>query len=129
LEDVVAELAAAIVTPLRRRLERAFDNTGDEEPSVVAERLGAAYREWKTQRIEQAAADHVAAAFARGAFEAVPAGRLLRWVVEDVDGPCPDCDDNALAGPTPRGQVFPTGQQYPPAHAGCRCLLLPAGEG
>jgi hypothetical protein len=129
LDDVVDELAGAIVTPLRRRLERAFEDTADEEPSVVAERLGAAYREWKTQRIEQAAADHVAGAFARGAFEAVPAGRPLRWVVDDVDGPCPDCDDNALAGATPRGQVFPTGQQHPPAHAGCRCLLLPAGEG
>ena len=53
-----------------------------------------------------------------------PAGTPLRWVVHDVDGPCPDCDDNALAGPTPRGEAFPTGQLHPPAHAGCRCLLV-----
>jgi hypothetical protein len=45
--------------------------------------------------------------------------------VHDLGGPCPDCDDNALAGPTPRGEVFPTGQPHPPAHAGCRCLLVP----
>ena len=53
-----------------------------------------------------------------------PAGRLLRWVVDD-DGPCPDCDDNTLAGPTPKGEPFPTGQLHPPAHPGCRCLLVP----
>jgi hypothetical protein len=32
-----------------------------------------------------------------------------------------------LAGPTPKGQAYPTGQLHPPAHHGCRCLLVPAG--
>jgi hypothetical protein len=50
----------------------------------------------------------------------------VRWVVDDIDGPCPDCDDNALAGPTPLGQPFPTGQVAPPAHPGCRCVLAPS---
>jgi len=45
-------------------------------------------------------------------------------VAEDVDGPCPDCDDNTLAGELPKGEEFPTGQLHPPAHAGCRCLLV-----
>ena len=52
-----------------------------------------------------------------------PAARL-QWLVDD-DGHCPDCDDNALAGPTAKGETFPTGQLHPPAHPGCRCLLVP----
>jgi hypothetical protein len=46
---------------------------------------------------------------------------MLRWVPAEV-GRCPDCDDNALE-PTARNEPFPTGQQFPPAHPGCRCFL------
>jgi hypothetical protein len=69
---------------------------------------------------------HLAAAFTMGAYRASPDDASLRWLVDDDEGACPDCDDNALAGPTPKGSKFPTGQTYPPAHAGCRCLLVPA---
>jgi hypothetical protein len=80
LDDLAATLAAAIVDPLRARLERAFIDGYDDDPAVLAESLGAAYREWKTQRIEQTAADHVATAFARGAFASTPEATPLRWV-------------------------------------------------
>ena len=125
---LVAELAEAVTGPLRTRLDDAFAAAAREEDDVNAttERVGAAYREWKMQRIERLAGDHLAAAHALGAFAAAGEGALLRWVVCDLDGPCPDCDDNALAGPTSRGAAFPTGQLHPPAHAGCRCLLVPA---
>jgi DivIVA domain-containing protein len=127
-QAMAAALAAAVADPLRRRLEQAFtDSAGDDQP-VLVEALGAAYREWKTQRIEALAGDHVAAAFSRGAFEAVPDATPLRWLVEDVDGPCPDCDDNALAGSLAKGEEYPTGQSYPPAHPGCRCLLVADGS-
>jgi hypothetical protein len=125
LDDLAAELAKAVVDPLRRRLEQAFADGHDDDSGVLVESLGAAYREWKTERIEQTAADHVTAAFARGAFTAMPDGTRLRWLVEDVNGPCPDCDDNALAGGLSKGEPYPTGQRWPPAHAGCRCLLVP----
>ena len=125
LSVLADELAAAVATPLRRRLELAFADGQDEDPTVLAEALGAAYREWKTQRIERTAGDHVAGAFSRGAYAATPKDTPLRWLVEDLDGPCPDCDDNTLAGSIPRGEPFPTGQIYPPAHPGCRCLLIP----
>jgi DivIVA domain-containing protein len=126
LDDLAADLAGAVIDPLRRRLEQAFSDGGDDDdPGVLVESLGAAYREWKTQRIEQTAADQIAAAFARGAFAATAEGTRLRWLVEDANGPCPDCDDNALAGAIPKGEPFPTGQRWPPAHAGCRCLLVP----
>jgi hypothetical protein len=86
--------------------------------------VSACYREWKTQRLDALARAAAAAAFGRGAFAAVPAGVPLRWVVDDDGGPCPDCDDNALAGALPRGEAFPTGQLHPPAHPGCRCVLV-----
>jgi DivIVA domain-containing protein len=125
LDDLAADLAVAIVDPLRRRLEEVFADSRGDDATELAESVGAAYREWKTQRIELTASDHVASAFARGAFAATPNDAVLRWVVDDVDGPCPDCDDNTLAGELPRGEAFPTGQPHPPAHAGCRCLLVP----
>jgi hypothetical protein len=125
VDDLAADLASAVVEPLRRRLEQALADGRDDDPPVLVESLGAAYREWKTQRIEQTASDHIASAFARGAFAATREGTLLRWLVEDVNGPCPDCDDNALAGGLAKGEPFPTGQRFPPAHAGCRCLLVP----
>lgn len=128
--DLAGELADSLAGPLRGRLEQALqaaDDEGEDEATAV-ERIGMAYREWKAQRIERLAGDQVVAAFTRGTFLATPDAAPLRWVVSDLDGPCPDCDDNALAGPTPRGEAYPTGQPHPPAHAGCRCLLAPASH-
>jgi DivIVA domain-containing protein len=122
VNGVAAELVDAVLAPLRRQLARAIE-TGDDEESAAAERVGMAYREWKGDRIERLAGDAVVAAWSRAWFEAAPDGAVLRWVVDDQDGACPDCDDNALAGPTVKGEAYPTGQTHPPAHAGCRCLL------
>jgi hypothetical protein len=126
--DLARESARAIVESLRRRLEHAISASADDEQSVLVEALGGAYREWKSDRIERVAGDVLAAAFSRGTWHEVPDGTPLRWIVEDTDGPCPDCDDDALAGTLPKGEPFPTGQPYPPAHAGCRCLLVPVEE-
>lgn len=126
LEAQVGSLAAELVDPLRERVLRAMlDAAGSEDPTVVGETLRAVYRQWKVQRIEECARHHIVAAFTLGTFAAMPADAVLQWLVDD-NGPCPDCDDNALAGPTPKGQAFPTGQLYPPAHRGCRCMLVPA---
>jgi hypothetical protein len=134
VDDSVEELVAELVTPLRERLERALseevdgsddagdDDTGDDDGLV--ERLSATYRGWKPT-VEEVSRHYVLVAFGRGAFAAVPDGTELRWVVDD-EGRCPDCEDNALAGPTAKGQPYPTGQPHPPAHPGCRCVLAPA---
>ena len=120
-----AALAAELVDPLRTRLSRALDAGADAgDPSVAAESLRSTYRQWKVQHVEESGRHHVMAAFSTGAFEATPAVATLQWLVDD-DGHCPDCDDNALAGPTAKGEPFPTGQLHPPAHPGCRCLLVP----
>jgi hypothetical protein len=118
------KLANDLAAPLRERLERVVATAGDDMEDL-AETFRAAYRHTKLQEIEQLVRHHTAAAHALGAYEATAEGTQLRWVVDD-EGPCPDCFDNTLAGPTPKGEAYPTGQDHPPAHPGCRCLLVPA---
>jgi DivIVA domain-containing protein len=122
---VADALATELVVQLRARLTALFEAPDGGEAEDLAEGASAAYRAWKGERVESLAMDYVVDSFTAGVLAAVPGGTKLRWVVDD-DTPCPDCDDNALAGPTTAGESFPTGQQHPPAHPGCRCLLAPA---
>lgn len=127
ISDIAKDAGRAVAEPLLRRLRQAVeDASDDEDPAVVVEMVGAAYREWKTQRIERIAGDALVAAYSRGTWAATAAGGLLRWVAGDSSSTCPDCYDDTLAGPIPKGEKFPTGQDHPPAHSGCRCLLAPA---
>ncbi len=125
VDAVAAELAAAIVVPLRRRLSGAGDalDVGDATPRI--EHVGAAFRDWKGARVERLAGDQALAAFSEASLAAAPKATLLSWIVDDGGTQCPDCDDNALAGAQRPGEAFPTGHRNPPAHAGCRCLLAP----
>ncbi len=133
-EEAARELAGALVASLRRRLldEAQSGETlpAPEDPEAaqgLAERIGAAFREWKGGRVEALAVDHLVAAFSAGQLEGAGTS-TLRWVVDDDGGACADCDDNALAGPIGAGAPFPTGHARPPAHPGCRCLLVPASS-
>ncbi len=125
-DDVAASMAAEIVAPLRRRLESAGPSVDEGDESALVELVGAAFREWKGARTERLAGDQTVFAFARAALAVVPEGTMVRWIVDDDVAECPDCDDNALAGPVASREDFPTGHAHPPAHAGCRCLLVPA---
>ena len=118
--ELVDDLAHVMVEPWRQRLVSAIDGAGDD-PDAMTQRLGARYREYRGRELDAALGDSVAAVWARGTFDAVPDGTMLRWVPAQV-GLCPDCDDNALE-PTARSEPFPTGQRFPPAHPGCRCFL------
>ena len=128
VQDWAQALADELVGGLRERVVRSLSRSEETNGSDAADGLGAAYRQWKTERIDQIASHHVAAAFNQGVLAAAPEGAELRWVFGD-SGPCPDCDDNVLAGPTPKGEAYPTGQLHPPAHAGCGCLLIVAAGG
>ncbi|HEX9467053.1 MAG TPA: DivIVA domain-containing protein [Acidimicrobiia bacterium] len=123
---LLTELASAAVTPLRDRVSASFDSMDARTPAdseiEIAQRLGARYREWRGHDLELMLGDALAVAYSRGVFDAAPEGSRLRWVPVH-EGKCPDCDDNALE-PTVRGSEFPTGQPHPPAHPGCRCLLV-----
>lgn len=120
--SMVDGLAAAMVERLHQKLVEAIDESGSDE-AAVTQRLGARYREFKGQELDAVVGDTLAAAWALGVFDGAKSGTTLRWVPSEV-GRCPDCDDNALE-PTVRGESFPTGQPHPPAHPGCRCLLVP----
>ena len=122
-QRMVTGMVEVLVTPLRDRLLAAVDETlgDDANPDVIAHRIGARYREWKGEELDNRIRDLLAAVYARGVYDAAPEGASLRWVPAE-QGQCPDADDNALE-PTRRGERFPTGQQFPPAHPGCRCLL------
>jgi DivIVA domain-containing protein len=127
-QRMVTGMVEVLVTPLRDRLIAAVDDSleDDANPDVIAHRIGARYREWKGQELDNRIRDLLAAVYARGVYDAAPEGSRLRWVPAE-QGQCPDADDNALE-PTRRGERFPTGQQFPPAHPGCRCLLAVVHE-
>lgn len=128
VDDLAAQLADDLAGAIRARIDGLLGSAAadDVDLASLSERISAVYRDWKIQRVERLATHYLVAAHERGAFLARTEGTALRWVVDD-DAPCPDCDDNALAGATPRGEVFPTGQLHPPAHLGCRCLLVATG--
>jgi cell division septum initiation protein DivIVA len=119
---LAAELADDLVGLLRHRLAESLENLA-EIGDGAQDAAGAAYREWKGSRIEGSAGDFTTRAFAAGAV-AAGLGQVVVWLVDDNGKPCPDCDDNALAGDTLAGDEFPTGQLHPPVHPGCRCLLV-----
>lgn len=124
-EDIAQGLARQIVNSVNRRVaEGLSDAAGDA--GALASLVGFAYREWKGPRIEVLAADSAIRGFALGTCAAaVAAGATLRWLVDDGDVQCPDCDDNALASFQAVGEDFPTGHANPPVHSGCRCVLVP----
>jgi DivIVA domain-containing protein len=119
------DAADAVVAPLRERLTAAIDSVEEGDTGGLVERIGARYREWKNQSLERTLSETLASAWTRGVYDAVPDQAVLWWVPFE-EGRCSDCDDNALE-PTVKGEHFPTGQAFPPAHPGCKCLLAPAG--
>jgi hypothetical protein len=124
--DLSEESARHLVDALRERLATAIDDDNDGfSTSLVIERIGARYREWKLQALDAMVEDVLVTAWSRGVYDAANDGTMLQWVSAH-EGRCADCDDNALE-PTAKGEAFPTGQLYPPAHPGCRCVLALVG--
>ena len=118
VEQSSTGLARGMVTNLRRQVE---DGTGDP-----ADRIGAAFREWRGERVERLVGDQATQAFSAGVAAASADGKV-RWVVTTASG-CSDCEDNALGGAVSGSEAFPTGHAHPPAHSGCRCLITPATD-
>ena len=86
VEQSSAGLARAVVTNLRRQVE---ESAGDP-----ADRIGAAFREWRGERVERLVGDQTTQAFSAGVAAASAEGKV-RWVVTTASG-CSDCEDNAL---------------------------------
>lgn len=128
VELLASELASELVQLLRPRLERALDDANVSEDVVdeleLAERIRACYRDWRSQRLSELVDDAMVGGFTLGLYDSVPAGVALQWTTDPLHSPCPDCDDNGLAGGVTKGEEYPTGHRFPPAHPGCRCLLV-----
>ena len=117
------QLGSTLIDPFRRRIERsAAEVEGDAD--ALDERLRALYREWKVEHIAAATTDALLSAFATGQHDAAPDDATLQWRIDPSQGPCPDAQDNALAGAITKGESFPTGDRCPQAHPGCRGLLV-----
>ena len=117
LEECSADLAVTIVLALRKRI--LADGSGDGP-----ERVNAAYKEWRGARVERLCTDAARRAFSVGVL-AASQGRSLRFYVAPNDAPCDACALDASAGERLAGQIFPSGSQYPPLHAGCACTVVP----
>jgi hypothetical protein len=118
------ELSDTVVSQLRRRLSGGEGDTDGVDD--IGERVGAAYREWRGERIERLVGDVAVGAFSSGVLAGTGPGGLVRWLPINGEATCPDCDDNSLAGLNAPGTEFPTGHAHPPAHPGCRCLVAPS---
>ena len=118
VEQASTGLARVMVSSLRRQVA---EGAGDP-----ADRIGAAFREWRGERVERLVGDQATQAFSAGVAAASANGKV-RWVVTTTTG-CSDCEDNALGGAVRGSEAFPTGHAHPPAHSGCRCLITPATD-
>jgi hypothetical protein len=49
--------------------------------------------------------------------------KSVKWLKSMLHTERDLCDLNAEAGAIPLGQPFPSGDQAPPAHIGCRCII------
>ncbi len=126
LDELASGAASVIAESLRERIEGGDIDLVTEDTTFVAEHAGSAFGEWRGERIERLALDRLNAAFALGeALAGRALARALRWEVAGDGADCPDCGDNALSEPQRNGEKFPTGHLQPPAHPGCRCLLVP----
>ena len=124
----VGEITEALASEITEELGRRLESSGADDADLSSA-VGAAYRQWKGPRIESLAQDFACQAFSTAVAErASRAGMAVRWILDDGDMACSECDDNSLAGPQIANQPFPTGETTPPAHPGCRCLLVPVAS-
>jgi hypothetical protein len=127
LARISSFVADGLIEPLRSRLDRAVLDVGGDIDDAIR-RVRAVYREWKTQHIDQHLEDVMRLAYGLGLMAGVPAGTKMCWLMDPHGTPCPDAEDNSLAGEVAAGQPYPTGHTYAPAYPGCRCMVLPAAK-
>lgn len=128
---VAAEISAFIdewiQTPMRARLERVIAETDDRSHDrlELVDQLRSTYREWRNDRVPGFSGDLATLAFNRGILASAAPTASMCWFVDHGGLPCSDAEDNRLAGAVGVGEHYPTGNLCPPAHPGCRCLLMP----
>ncbi len=130
VERTVAHLDEELIEPLRRRLDHAVHVAGGDN-AAISDEVRTIYREWKTVVLDDLAGALARRAYARAGYAVLVPGTPVRWLADPGAAPCPESQLNAAASAVPAGDPFPSGDVSPPAHAGCRCLLvaIPDAEG
>ena len=111
----------------RAHLQKTLDAADDEglELAELGDRMRTAYRDWRSTAVAERAGDLATAGFAEGVRAAAGPDSVWAWLPDNGGLPCADAEDNSLAGAVSCGEKFPTGDVLPPAHSGCRCILVP----
>ena len=128
--SLTPQIGEWLTTPIRDRLVRVVesaDRSASGRDELVSS-LRATYREMKNDQLPAIGLDLLTLAFNRGILASATPGTSHCWIVDHGGLPCPDAEDNHLAGPTVAGEEFPTGDVVPPAHPGCRCILAPSSQ-
>jgi hypothetical protein len=60
------------------------------------------------------------------AWKRVGVVKSVKWLKSSLHAVRDHCDLNVEAGAVPIGHPFPSGDETPPAHIGCRCGISPA---
>lgn len=124
LKAVDEAIITAFVEPLRERLSRSISQASGSN-AELSSLVRSVYREWKNQIVDEHIDDIAYTAFGRGALSALTPDMNVCWKFDPAGPGCPDAEDNSLAGAICGGNAFPTGHTHAPAHAGCRCALVP----
>ena len=123
----VTAITAGLVAGFREDARIAIGEAeGDRD--VLLGLIRDVYRLWKTERIDSHVDDIACSSYSHGAYLALEPGSKITWMAEPDTNCCSECEDNSLGGSVVRGDDFPTGHSYPPAHAGCRCLVAPVQD-
>ncbi|MEY3978354.1 MAG: hypothetical protein RLZZ284_1210 [Actinomycetota bacterium] len=127
VEGVVRIFINDMLNQLHERVRAALGRHANDRDAIISE-IRTMFKQARSESLTKVVTDVAHFAYARGVFTACDATINVCWVV-DADGPaCADAEDNALAGSIRHGEEFPTGQQHPLAHDGCRCLVIPADK-
>ena len=119
------KLADDIVYPLRERIQKCIESS-DGSASEMSSLIRSTYREWKMKQVDKIVGDISRLAYSRGAYLVLETGVKVCWMVDPNGPPCADAEDNSLAGEVNCGEKFPTGDEHPVIHAGCKCLVVPS---
>lgn len=77
-------------------------------------------------RARMIAVTETARAVSQGTLDAYRQAEVERvqWLTSDDARVCPPCDANEAMGAIPTGAVFASGDDAPPAHPHCRCVVV-----
>lgn len=123
MKAAVDELAVELAEEVSSRVLSVIGAGIGDDLAALSTRLGATFRELKTEFVETLVSDMISILVSTWLITCTDVAKVT-WV-RGGPGGCADCEDNELEGIIDVGSNFPTGNPAPPAHIGCRCLLVP----